>query len=119
MADGTMTMKAPPTNVVMYYYRGEGPLWRVFWLWGVLGSWILFGIFMLALSQLGLSWPLFLVTAAIMVPYTGWILSSVWACALNVDNYFWSNISRFLTGIWALNVGVVGGFLLIELIKMS
>lgn len=105
-------------NVVTYYWRGRGPLWKVFWLWGVLGSWILFGIFMLAMRQLGLSLPLFLVAAAIMIPYTGWILTSVWQCAHNVHQYFWSNIARFLTGIWALNVGVVGGFLLIELLSL-
>ncbi|MEX1081410.1 MAG: hypothetical protein WD382_00885 [Halofilum sp. (in: g-proteobacteria)] len=105
-------------NVLMYYWRGEGPLWQVFWLWGVLGSWILFALFALAMRQLGLSWPLFLASAAIMIPYTGWILTSVWQCAHNLKgHYFWSNAARFLTGIWSLNVGVVGGFLLIKLIS--
>lgn len=118
MTSSTMTMKTAPTNVIAYYARGEGPLWRLFWLWGVLGSWILFGVFALVVTQIGLSWPLFLITAAIMVPYTTWILASVWQCAHNVGNDAWSNLARFLTGIWALNIGVVGGFLLIELISM-
>ncbi len=54
-----MTTEAVTTrnrnNVLAYYWRGEGPLWRVFWLWGVLGSWILFALFALAMGQFGLS----------------------------------------------------------------
>ncbi len=103
-------------NVVMYYLRGEGPLWRVFWLWGVVGSWILFAIFIFALQQIGVTWALVIVSAIIMLPYSVWILASVWQCAVNVGNDFWGNLARFLTAIWALNLGIVGGFLFKALI---
>lgn len=117
MAMNEAITSASSPNPVAYYWRGEGPLWRVFWLWGVLGSWILFGLFALAMHEAGLSWPLFLVAAAIMVPYTTWILTSVWQCAHNVGNDVWSNLARFLTLIWALNIGVFGGFLLVDLLS--
>ncbi len=116
MATETITTLSSP-NPAAHYWRGEGPLWRVFWLWGVLGSWILFGLFTLAIREVGLTWPLFSIAAAVMIPYTTWILASVWQCAHNVGNYVWSNVARFLTGVWALNVGVVGGFLLVELLS--
>ena len=51
-----------------------------------------------------------------MVPYTTWILTSVWMCARNVGNPMWGDAARFLTFIWALNVGVVGGWMLSELV---
>lgn len=103
-------------NVVMYYLKGEGPLWKLFWLWGVLGSWILFGIFILAVQNFGITWPLVIVSGIVMLPYSVWVLASVWQCALNVRTYFWGNLARFLTVIWALNLGGVAGLMLKELI---
>jgi hypothetical protein len=98
-------------NVVLYYLQGQGPLWRIFWLWGVVGSWILFAIFIFALQRLGVTWALVIGSAVVMLPYSVWILASVWQCAGNVSNDFWANLARFLTVIWALNLGIVGGFL--------
>ena len=103
-------------STVRYYVLGKGPLWRIFWLWGVLGSWILFAAFYAALQAWGVTWGLFAVAAIIMLPYTAWIITSVWLCAHNVGNRMWGDAARFLTFIWALNVGVVGGWLLTELI---
>jgi hypothetical protein len=103
-------------NLVLYYLYGEGPLWRVFWLWGVVGSWILFAIFIFALQAIGVTWALVVVSAVVMMPYSVWILASVWQCAPHVGNDFWGNLARFLTVIWALNLGVVGGFLIRDLI---
>jgi hypothetical protein len=103
-------------NVIRYYLDGRGPLRRLFWLWGVLGSWILFALFYTALTQLGVTWGLFFVSAVIMVPYTAWVLTSVWMCATNVDNRMWGDAARFLTFFWALNVGVVGGWMLTQLV---
>ena len=103
-------------NVVVRYLRGEGELWKVFWLWGVVGSWILFGIFMTAIRTFGVTWPLVIVSGIIMLPYSVWILASVWQCAPNARSDAWGNLARFLTLVWALNLGVVGGFLLKSLI---
>ena len=103
-------------NVVLHYAKGDGPLWKVFWLWGVVGSWILFAIFLFAVQSLGITWPLVIITGIVMLPYSVWILASVWQCAPNVRNDFWANLARFLTLVWALNLGVVAGFLLKGLI---
>lgn len=104
------------SNVVMYYLRGEGPLWKLFWIWGVLGSWILFGIFILTVQAVGITWAVVIGSGIVMMPYSVWVLASVWQCAPNVRHDFWGNLARFLTLIWALNLGFVGGFLIKELI---
>ena len=103
-------------NVVTHYLSGQGRLWRVFWLWGVVGSWILFAVFYTALQATGVTWALFVVSAIVMLPFTTWILTSVWMCAQNVENRMWGDAARFLTFIWALNVGVVGGWMLTRLV---
>jgi len=40
----------------------------------------------------------------------------VWMCARNVANPMWGDAARFLTFVWALNVGVVGGWMMSELV---
>lgn len=103
-------------NVVTYYLGGQGSLWRIFWLWGVVVSWILFALFLAAVQGVGITWGLFLVSAVVMLPYTVWILASVWQCAYNCGNPFWGLAARGLTLIWALNVGLVGGYLATRLL---
>ena len=103
-------------NVVMHYLRGEGRLWKVFWLYGVVGSWVLFAIFMSAMQSFGITWPLMILSGIIMLPYSVWILASVWQCAPNAGSDLWGNLARFLTLIWAINLGVVAGLILRELI---
>lgn len=101
------------------YWQGRGPLWKVFWLWGVLGSWILAGIFATAVISAGLSWPLYVITAFIMLAYTVWILVSVWRCADNAAQEKWRGIARVLTVAWALNVLLVGVFLGLDLLAVT
>lgn len=104
------------TDILSIYWQGRGPLWKVFWLWGVVGSWILAALFLAAVLGLGISWPLYLVTAVIMVCYTVWILVSVWRCAENATQEHWGLIARMLTVAWALNVILVGAFLGLDLL---
>ncbi|MDX1610093.1 MAG: hypothetical protein R3225_08230 [Halofilum sp. (in: g-proteobacteria)] len=105
--------------IVQRYWRGDGPLWRVFWLWGVVGSWLLAAVFLLAVQGLGISWPLYLITAVIMLGYTVWILVSVWRCAEHAQPEYWGAIARALTVAWALNVILVGAFLGLDLLGAS
>ena len=102
-------------STITQYWNGDGPLWRIFWIWGVIGSWILAGLFALGAANFGVTWGLFLVAAVVMVAYTIWILISVWRCADNTQEKHWSPISRALTVAWALNVLFVGGFLFFDL----
>lgn len=92
------------------YWRGDGPLWRVFWIYGVLFSWAA-GVPVAALSGYGLISPL--VTAACIAfgaIYTVWIVISVWRCAYNVDGApfgqsgeFWGSLARAMTIAWGIN----------------
>lgn len=104
------------TSKLRTYWGGEGPLWEVFWIWGVVGSWILAALFLAAVLTMGISWGLFLVTAIVMLAYTVWILVSVWRCAENASEEHWGAIARALTVAWALNVILVGVFLGLDLL---
>ena len=103
-------------NVIIRYLSGSERLWPLFWIWGVIGSWILFAVFYWALTSLGITWVLFIIAALIMGPYTVWILASIWQCAGNVHNALWGDLARLATVVWALNIGVTAGLLLKELV---
>lgn len=90
-------------NFVASYWRGKGRLWVVFWIYGVLLSTIVTGVF---LTQLVTEDPIpglkqFLIVA--FIPYTVWILVSIWRCALNVENELYGHVARALTIGWAIN----------------
>ena len=105
-------------HLMSRYWHGEEPLWRAFWLWGVLGSWILAAIFGAAAAAFGVTAALYAITAIVMIVYTVWILGSVWRCAPNVTSPQWTPIARALTVAWALNVLLVGAFLGLDLLAI-
>ncbi len=111
-----MTRAADIGETISYYWQGQGPLWKVFWLWGVAGSWLLAAIFLTITRAWGLSWALYVVMATIMTIYTIWILVSVWRCAAHARNEQWQVLARVLTVAWALNVVLVGAFLGLDLL---
>lgn len=90
--------------------RGEQPLWRVFWLEGVLLSHVLFGIVVLSYRQVGSGLLAALLLGFLL--YTGWIMRRVWINAGNVGNTTYGEIARFLTVAWTLNALLVAGFML-------
>jgi len=102
-------------DFLVYYAEGDAPLWKAFWLWGVVLSWILFAAFATAINSVGISWLLFAVATIVMIPYTAWILVAVWRCAFNVRNDLWGYLARFLTVVWSLNIGIAAGLLVSEL----
>lgn len=104
------------SNPVMSYWRGEGPLWRVYWLWGVAGSLVLAAVFGWGLQAFGVTWGYVFVAGIVMGFYTAWILVSVWRCADNAREAHWGQAARMLTAAWALNVVLVGLFLALELL---
>ncbi len=90
-------------NFVTSYWRGEGRLWVVFWIYGVLLSIIVAGVF---LAQLATEDPIpglkqFLIVA--FIPYTVWVLVSIWRCAFNGENKLYGHMARALTIAWAIN----------------
>jgi hypothetical protein len=92
-------------------WRGETPLWRVYWLYGVLGSAVLTAL--IAVPALS-GWITLPVLAAALVAgaaYTLWIVVSIWRCAFNIEKeHFgierdaWAMLARWLTVAWAINV---------------
>ena len=95
-------------------WRGEEPLWKVFWGYGVVVSGIIAALYALAIyaGQVALEQGLLLCAAA----YSAWILVSVWRCAKNTREKFWGLLARLLTVAWAGNVIMVLTFLQLDLV---
>ena len=96
---------------VVRYWRGGGPLWRAYWLYGVLGSLVLTAL--IAIPELNgwFSLPVLMAALAAGAVYTVWIVVSIWRCAFNIDNEplgierdAWAMLARWLTVAWVCNV---------------
>ncbi len=94
-------------------WRGRAGLGRVFWVYGVLTSAGLAGVYLLALQagRRDVQQALILIFAA----YTFWILVTVWRCAGSAPPG-WRLLARSLTVAWAANTALVAGFLQLDLI---
>jgi hypothetical protein len=98
-------------TVVEYYWEGKGPLWKVYWIYGVLLSVVLAAIVAAAGLRHWVSLPALIAMVVGLAIYTGWILVSVWRCADNIEGRplglepdVWSSLARALTVGWAINV---------------
>lgn len=103
------------TNPVLTYASGEGPLWKVFWLYGVIPSNVLWAV------TLYMVWAQVPVAAisfalAILLVYTGWIVVAVWQCADNVQDERYGVVARWLTVAWAINTILVVLFLQLNIL---
>lgn len=105
-------------SFVTSYWRGHGPLWKVYWLYGVLGSNVLGAILLLLIRQgaLGTFW--FQIVWLLLAAYTVWIVVSVWRCAFNVENPLYGHMARALTVAWAINALLVLGFLELQFLQV-
>lgn len=90
---------------------GSSPLWKVFWLQGVLLSHLLFGGILLFYQQLDSVTLALLLTA--FIGYTAWVLNAVWRNAGNVREPIYGEIARFLTVAWSINAVLVSLFMLL------
>jgi hypothetical protein len=93
------------------YWRGEGPLWRVYWIYGVLGSLLLTVAIALPMWQKWIGQGTAIAALIAGAVYTVWILVCVWRCALNIEGEplgmsrdGWALLARMLTFAWAINV---------------
>lgn len=95
-------------------WRGQQPLWKVFWLYGVATSSILIAVYVFAFLFE------YVVLRQILVlcfaPYTAWTLVSIWRCANNAREQFWGMLARFLTVAWAFNTIIIVVFVEMNLI---
>jgi hypothetical protein len=104
-------------NVASYYWRGEGPLWKVYWLYGVLGSNVLALLLLLLVRADAVATLWFQIVWLLLAAYTVWIVVSVWRCAFNVENPMYGHMARALTVAWAINALMVLGFLELEFLQ--
>jgi hypothetical protein len=95
-------------------WRGEKPLWIVFWIYGVATSTVIAVFYAVTLydGRNVLRQILLLCFAA----YTAWILVSVWRCAANAQRQLWGILARFLTVAWVGNAIMVLTFLQLDLL---
>jgi hypothetical protein len=97
-------------------WRGEEPLWKVFWVYGVATSVTIVALYVVAFydGRIALRQVLLPCFAA----YTAWILISVWRCANNTNEKLWGTLARFLTVAWAGNTILVLIFLQLNLLRI-
>jgi hypothetical protein len=107
MAPGTLAYGEGPLT----YWRGEGPLWRLYWIYGVLVSTAGGTILMTAaIYRLLPSWAILLL-ALLGLAYTAWILVSTWRCAFNIESPRVLGIEREALG-WLARVLTFGWVLI-------
>ncbi len=95
-------------------WRGEQPLWKVFWIYGVATSSALIVLYVTAFyaDRIALRQALLPCFAL----YTVWILVSIWRCANNTQEKIWGLLARLLTVAWACNTIMILVFLQLNLI---
>lgn len=111
----TNTADTPRSNLPAWLSpdtRGAQPLWRVFWIYGVVCSHLLFFALLWLFDRAGS--PLYTLLLAAFVGYSLLIARMVWINADNVQDERLGTIARFLTVAWALNAILVSGFLLLS-----
>lgn len=104
------------TFFVVRYWRGEGPLWKAFWLYGVIPSNIATGLVAWGLASGRIGRGVVAALIVLLMMYTVWVLVSIWRCADNARTEFYGVMARALTAAWALNAVLVSVFLLLDLI---
>ena len=104
-------------NVASYYWRGHGPLWKAYWLYGVLGSNVLALILLLLMQRGAIDSVWFQIVLLVLAAYTIWIVVSVWRCASNVENALYGQMAKALTVAWAINALMVLGFLELQFLQ--
>lgn len=103
-------------NPVVAYPAGEGPLWKVFWLYGVIPSNILLAAILFLLWRDAAADVISLLLVVLLL-YTSWIVVSVWNCShrVRVENYY-GVLARWLTVAWAVNTILFVAFLSLDLL---
>lgn len=89
---------------------GRTPLWKVFWLYGVIPSSVLWGVaawLMVSGGMRGIVRGLLVVLLA----YTAWIVLMVWYAAPNAADARYGVLARALTVTWAINTVLMVFFL--------
>jgi hypothetical protein len=88
-------------SLVEYYWRCNGPLWKIFWIYGVAVSVGLATLIATAAFQKWVGLPGLIAMLVGLVIYTIWVLSAFSSCANNIqgrpfgfDPALWISLSR-------------------------
>jgi len=78
-------------------WKGLDPLWKAYWLYFVVGSFVVNNLADLALSTgskfVLIGYLIFILT------YLVWAITSVWRCAFNTKKKYWGYIARAIVVI--------------------
>jgi hypothetical protein len=91
-------------------WHGEEPLWKVFWVYGVLVSVGSALLYLLAMEDKRVAMQQALLIG--ISAYTVWILVAIWRCA---ERSPWGALARGLTVAWAANTILLLAFLQVDL----
>ena len=94
----------------------RSPLWKVFWLYGVLPSNLLW----LAVAWLVDHGQLPGATLGLLVfllGYTAWIVVAVWKAAPNAKDPRYGVMAQALTVAWAINTVLIAFFLGLQMVR--
>lgn len=103
-------------NFLARCWNGEEPLARVFWIYGVLASTVVTILFVMLVRIEGPGFGIHQFLILSFVPYTVWILVSIWRCAFNVENAYYGHLARALTIAWAINAALLVLFVELRLL---
>ncbi|HUW54221.1 MAG TPA: hypothetical protein VMV99_12475 [Rhodanobacter sp.] len=101
------------TRVMAWAERA--PLWRVFWLYGVIPSNLLWAA-ALGMMFAGLHINLVRSLLVFLLVFTAWIVRAVWLAAPNVGDRRYGLVSRALTVAWGINTVLLVFFLELQLL---
>lgn len=91
-----MTVAKIKQKIVLRYWRGEGRLLEIFWLYGVLANVLLFGLILYPIGQLFPGALLVKLIFTLIVLYNVWSFVSIWRCAFNSELELWGYLARSL-----------------------
>lgn len=100
----------------MMGWAERAPLWRVFWLYGVIPSNLLWAI-ALGMMSAELHANLVRILLAFLLIFTAWIVRAVWLAAPNAVDKRYSAVARALTVAWGINTVLLVFFLQLQLLR--
>ncbi|MBA1147883.1 hypothetical protein H0Z60_12595 [Ectothiorhodospiraceae bacterium WFHF3C12] len=101
-------------GVLRRCFPESASLARVFWLYGVIPSNVLWILLLWSYAP-PTATPLVAVLAVALIVYTGWIVAAIWATADNVHKPLYGVLARWITVAWALNTLLSLAFLMLDL----
>lgn len=102
-------------SVFMNLIPERTPLARVFWVYGVIPSNLLWGV-TLYLIAVGADMAAVSLMFLVLLMYTAWVVLAIWNTADNTQKPLYGVMARWLTVAWSLNTILMVGFLQLDLL---